>query len=222
MIPPKQDAEFTAAMEKVLHTYQQPHDPAPPVICMDEQPVQLVKETRTPVAATKEHPKRIDYEYERAGSAAVFLFCEPMAGWRQATARSRRTKMDFAQEVAALLEGRYAGCDKVTWVLDNLNTHTMGAFYAAFEPSRARALAERINFCFTPRHGSWLNIAENELSAMTRQCVYGRRIGTVEELDREISAWSTDVNARQRGVDWRMTIDDARCKLKYIYPQIKE
>ena len=187
VIPPKQDAEFAAAMEKVLYTYQQPHDPAHPVICMDEQPVQLVKETRTPVAATKEHPKRIDYEYERAGSAAVFLFCEPMAGWRQATARSRRTKMDFAQEVAALLEGRYAGCDKVTLVLDNLNTHTMGAFYAAFEPSRARALAERINFCFTPRHGSWLNIAENELSAMTRQwCVrathrYGGGIGSRDQ-----------------------------------------
>ena len=122
MIPPEEDAEFTACMEEVLETYERPYDPEHPVVCMDEQPVQLVKETRAPLAATREHPERVDYEYERAGTAAVFMFCEPLGGWREATARERRTKTDWALEVAALLEGRYAGCEKVTLVLDNLNT----------------------------------------------------------------------------------------------------
>ena len=221
MIPPEADAEFAASMEEVLETYERPYDPARPVVCMDEQPVQLVKETRAPVAATAEHPLRVDYEYERAGTAAVFMFCEPLAGWRGATARERRTKVDWAHEVAALAEGRYAGCDRITLVLDNLNTHTKGAFYQAFEPARARELARRVEFCYTPKHGSWLNIAENELSAMTRQCLRGRRLGDLGTLRGEIAAWSSDVNTRQRGVDWRMKIDDARCKLKSVYPKIK-
>ena len=187
---------------------------------MDEQPVQLIQETREALPATKQHPQRVDYEYERAGTAAVFMFCEPLGGWRQASARERRTKVDWAQEVGALMEGRYADCEKVTVVLDNLNTHTKGAFYAAFEATRARELVQRIEFCYTPKHGSWLNIAENELSAMTRQCLSGRRIGDLETLRTEIAAWSEGVNTRQRGVDWRMKIDDARRKLKTVYPKI--
>ena len=138
VIPPQEDAEFVAHMEQVLDVYQKPYDPDCPVVCMDEQPVQLVKETRLPVAATKARPRRVDYEYERAGTASVFLFAEPLAGWRQATARARRTKADWAVEVAGLLEGRYAECEKVILVCDNLNTHTKGAFYEAFEPARAR------------------------------------------------------------------------------------
>ena len=187
---------------------------------MDEQPVQLVHETGEPLPATAAHAQRVDYEYERAGTAAVFLFCEPLSGWREATVRERRAKTDWAQEVAGLLEGRYADCEKVTLVLDNLNTHTKGAFYAAFEPERARELVRRIEFCYTPKHGSWLNIAECELSAMTRQCLSGRRIGDLGELRTQIAAWSTDVNTRQRGVEWRMKIDDARCKLKSVYPKV--
>ena len=220
MIPPEEDAEFTACMEEVLETCQRPCGPEHPVVCMDEQPVQLVQETRAPLAAAREHPERVDYEYERAGTAAVFMFCEPLGGWRETTARERRTKTDWAQEVAALLAGRYAGCEQVTLVLDNLNTHTKGAFYKAFEPARARDLVRRINFCYTPKHGSWLNIAENELSAMTRQCLSERRIGDLQTLRDEIAAWSKDVNTRQRGVDWRMKIDDARRKLKSVYPKI--
>ena len=177
VIPPAADAEFAAHMEQVLDVYAQPYDPAWPVVCMDEQPVQLVKETRPPMAATPHRPRRVDYEYERAGTASVFLFSEPLAGWRQATARARRTKADWAVEVAGLLEGRYAACPRVTLVCDNLNTHTKGAFYEVFEPVRARQLVRRIEFCYTPKHGSWLNIAENELSVMTRQCLQGRRIG---------------------------------------------
>lgn len=220
VIPPEADAEFVANMENVLETYARPYDPARPVICMDEQPVQLVKETRPPIAGTKEHAKRVDYEYERNGTASIFMFCEPLAAWRQATARPQRTKSDWAQEVAALLDSRYADCERVALVCDNLNTHTPGAFYEVYPPEQARGYVRRLEFCYTPKHGSWLNIAENELSSMTRQCLNGRRIGEIEELHAEINAWSIDVTNAQRGVDWQMKIDDARGKLKSVYPKI--
>lgn len=138
VIPPEADAEFVANMEEVLETYARPYDPARPVLCMDEQPVQLVKEVLQPIPGTKTRPRRVDYEYERAGTASIFMFAEPRAGWRQATARAQRTKSDWAQEVAALLDGRYAECEKVTLVCDNLNTHTKGAFYEVFAPAKAR------------------------------------------------------------------------------------
>lgn len=149
------------------------------------------------------------------------MFTEPLAGWREVAVREKKTKLDWASEMARLLEGRYALCKKVILVCDNLNTHTKGAFYQAFEPERARQFVRRIEFCYTPKHGSWLNIAENELSSVTRQCVSGRRFGDVETLRAETTAWSTDVNATQRGVDWHMKIDDARCKLKSVYQKIK-
>jgi hypothetical protein len=221
VIPPDSDAEFVAQMENVLETYAKPYDLNCPVICMDEQPVQLQQETRTPVPATAKHGKRVDYEYERAGTACIFMVTEPLAGWREVTVRETRTKIDWAIEMARLLEGRYAHCPLVRLVCDNLNTHPKGAFYEAFDPERARQLVRRIEFCYTPKHGSWLNIAENELSALTRQCVRTRRFGDIETLRNETAAWSTDVNTTQRGVDWQMKIDDARCKLTSIYPKIK-
>jgi hypothetical protein len=221
VIPPEADAEFAASMEEVLETYAKPYDPARPVMCMDEQPVQLLKETRRAIPATRKHGKRVDYEYERAGTANIFMFTEPLACWREVAVRERKTKIDWAMEMARLLEGRYAKCEKVIVVCDNLNTHTKGAFYEVFEPERARSLVRRIEFCYTPKHGSWLNIAENELSSMTRQCVAGRRFGDVNELREETSAWSSDVNNTQCGVDWQMKIDDARCKLRSVYPKIK-
>jgi DDE superfamily endonuclease len=221
VIPPKADAEFVAQMEEVLETYEKPYDPNVPVLCMDEQPVQLLKETRSPIAATATHAKRVDYEYERAGTAALFMFAEPLAGWREVAVRERKTKTDWTIEMARLLEGRYADCAKVILVCDNLNTHTKGAFYEAFEPERARTLVRRIEFRYTPKHGSWLNIAENELSSLTRQCVSGRRFENVATLRAETTAWSNDVNATQRGVDWQMKVDDARTKLKSVYPIIK-
>lgn len=221
VIPPEANAEFAANMEEVLDTYEQPYNPKNPVVCMDEQPIQLLNETRTPIEATLNHPKRIDYEYERAGTASIFLFSEPLAGWRSAQARDRRTKVDWAIEVAALLDGRYASCEKVTLVCDNLNTHTKGAFYEAFEPQKAREYVKKIQFCHTPKHGSWLNIAENELSSLTRQCLKDRRFGDTQTLNDEISDWSHDVNSTQRGVNWQMKIDDARIKLKSVYPEIK-
>ncbi len=221
VIPPEADAEFVANMEEVLETYAKPYDPTHPVLCMDEQPVQLVKETRKSIAATAKHPRRVDYEYERAGTADIFMFTEPLSGWRMATARQSKTKVDWALEMARLLDGRYQGCKKVILVCDNLNTHTKGAFYEAFPPARARQYVRRIEFRHTPKHGSWLNIAENELSSMTRQCMGRRRIGDLKSLREQIRAWSNDVNKTQRGVDWQMNIDDARCKLKSVYPKIK-
>ena len=221
MIPPEADAEFVANMEEVLETYEQPYNPSVPVVCMDEQPVQLTKEVRAPIEATQNHPQRIDYEYERAGTASIFLFAEPLAGWRSVKARERRTKSDWAMEVAELLDGRYAECEKVILVCDNLNTHTKGAFYETFDPKRAREYVKRIQFCYTPKHGSWLNIAECELSALTRQCLRNRRIADIITLNEEIGAWSEDVNSTQRGVNWQMKIDDARVKLKSLYPNIE-
>ena len=221
VIPPEADGEFVAHMEEVLETDAKPYDPTRPVLGRDEQPVQLLKETRVPIPATRRHPKRVDYEYERAGTANIFMFAEPLAGGREVAVRETKTKVDWAIERASLLEGRYAAADRVVVVCDNRNTHTKGAFSESFAPARARPLVRRIEFCYTPKHGSWLNIAENELSCLTSQCVAGRRFGDVATLREEATAWSCDLNSIQRGVDWQMKIDDARCKLKSVYPKIK-
>jgi len=167
------------------------------------------------------HGKRVDYEYERAGTANIFMFAESLAGWREVAVRDTKTKVDWAIEMALLLEGRYAEVERVTLVCDNLNTHAKGAFYETFTPARARQLVRHIEFCHTPKHGSWLNIAENELSSLTRQCVAGRRFGESQTLRAETSARSPDVNTTQRGVDSQMKIDDARYKLRSGYPKIK-
>lgn len=221
VIPPEANGEFVACMENVLETYAQPYDPRFPVLGMDEQPVQLLKETRVPMAATGKHARRVDYEYERAGTASVFLFTEPLSGWRNVRVREQRTKVDWALEMEELLRTRYAKATKVILVCDNLNTHTMGAFYEAFPAEQARELVRRLDFRYTPKHGSWLNIAENELSSLTRQCLNGRRLGDIEQLREETAAWSTASNERQRGVDWQFKINDARTKLKSLYPKIK-
>jgi DDE superfamily endonuclease len=221
VIPPKANGEFVAAMENVLETYAQPYDSRFPVLTMDEQPVQLLKETRRPIPATKKHPRRVDYEYERAGTASVFIFAEPLSGWRHVCVRQHRTKVDWALEMAALLRTRYARAEKVIVVCDNLNTHTMGAFYEAFPPEEARELVRRIEFRYTPKHGSWLNIAENELSSLYRQCLKDRRFFSIVALRREAETWSRHCNNKQRGVDWQFKIDDARTKLKSLYPKIQ-
>jgi DDE superfamily endonuclease len=221
VIPPECDAEFVASMEEVLETYEKPYDPLNPVLTMDEQPVQLIGETRVPLPATNDHPQRVDYEYERNGTASIFLFAEPLAAFRQATARPRRTKVDWALEVAQLLDTRYAGCKTVTLVCDNLNTHTKGAFYEVFPADQARGYVRRLHLVHTPKHGSWLNIAECELSCLTSQCLADRRLGDLPALQAEIAAWSRKTNAKQRGVDWQFQIDDARSKLKRLYPKIK-
>jgi hypothetical protein len=220
VIPPEADAEFVANMEEVLETYEKAYDPDVPVLCMDEQPVQLIGETRVPIPATKDHPERVDYEYERKGTASIFLFAEPLSGFRQATARLRRTKVDWAEEVAHLLDTRYKDKSRITLVCDNLNTHTKGAFYEAFSPEKAREYVRRIHFVYTPKHGSWLNVAECELSCLTSQCLDGRRIAELAMLQAEIAAWANRTNAKQRVVDWQFTIEKARAKLKRLYPKI--
>jgi hypothetical protein len=220
VIPPQADGQFVANMEEMLETYARPRDSRRPVLCMDEQPIQLLKETRVPIAATARHPRRVDYEYERAGTASIFMFCEALSGWRQVSVRERRTKIDWAMEVEQLLRTRYASAEKVILVCDNLNTHTTGAFYETFSPAKAREIVRRVEFCHTPKHGSWLNVAENELSSMTRQCVKDRRFATIEALRSETAAWQQHTNAKQRGVDWQFKVDDARIKLRSVYPKI--
>jgi hypothetical protein len=182
VIPPEQNAECVAHLEDVLEVYHLPYDPNYPVICMDEQPMQLVKETRVPLPAQPGHPEAFDYEYERNGTANIFLFTEPLAGWRKAVVTEHRTAVDWATEIQRLLTEDYADCEKVRLVCDQLNTHQIAALYQAFPPAVARSLAERLEIHFTPKHGSWLNIAENELSAMTRQCL-DRCIPDRETLD---------------------------------------
>lgn len=219
VIPPESNGEFVANMEDVLETYSLPYDPKRPVLCMDEQPVQLHKDVKSPIEGTKTRPRRVDYEYERAGVASIFMFNEPLSGWRSAHVRERRTKIDWAIEVGEILSTRYADVEQVVLVCDNLNTHTKGAFYEAFPPEKARQLVKKIIFCYTPKHGSWLNIAENELSSMTRQCLARRRLESIDVLRRELDAWTKNTNAKQRTVDWQFKISDARTKLKSLYPK---
>jgi len=220
VIPPQADAEFVACMEDVLEVYERPYDPKCPVVNMDEQPVQLTKEVRQPLETQPGRPRRYDHEYERAGTACVFLFTEALAGWRQVNARPQRTAVDWAQEVAALLEGRYARAEKVILICDQLNTHAVASLYKAFPPERARRLAQRLEIHYTPKHGSWLNLAECELSVLTRHCLRNRT-PSLGALLRKVTAWTRDRNARQRGVDWQFTTPDARIKLKRLYPQVQ-
>ena len=220
MIAPRASAEFVARMEDMLEVYRRPYDARYPVVNMDERPVQLVKETRTPAPMRPGRPRRYDYEYERAGVASVFLFTEALRGWRKVSSRERRTAVDWAEEVRSLLDEDYPSAEKVVLVCDNLNTHDVSSLYEAFPPEEARRLAERLEIHYTPKHGSWLNIAECELSALSRQCL-ARRTGSLRELGRKVNPWAKERNRRKRGVDWRFTTDDARIKLKWLYPQVQ-
>jgi len=220
VIPPEQDGDFVACMEDVLEVYRRPYDPAFPVVCMDEQPTQLIRETRLKRPVEPGRPERVDYEYERNGTAANFLFTEPLGGWRKVNVRERRTRRDWAQEIRGLLDVDYPDAQRVVLVCDNLNTHTPGSLYEAFEPAEARRLAERLEIHYTPKHGSWLNIAEIELSVFTRQCL-DRRIPDVSALRSETMHWYIRRNTDQKSVDWQFTTDTARIKLKRLYPQIQ-
>ena len=221
VIPPQANADFVCAMEDVLEVYTRPYDPARPVVCLDELSKQLVAETRIPIPVEPGQPERVDYEYERRGTANLFLTGEPLAGRRHVTVTERRTAVDFAHEVRDLLEVRYPHAEKVVLVMDNLNTHKPAALYEAFEPAVARALIERLEIHHTPKHGSWLNVAEIELSVLSRQCL-DRRIPDLETLTREVAAWEQARNADPRPVNWRFTTPDARIKLKRLYPSIED
>lgn len=219
-IPPEHSAAFVAAMEDVLDVYCRPYDAARPVVCMDETCKQLVGEVRLPLAAAPGRPERYDVEYERCGVAEVFLFTEPLAGWRRTAVREHRTRLDWAWQIRHLLEVDYPQAEVVVVVMDNLNTHGPASLYEAFEPSLARGLAQRLELHYTPKHGSWLNIAEIELGVLSRQCLDGR-MDRIERVRTECSAWDRQRNQQQKGVDWRFTTADARIKLKRLYPQIQ-
>jgi hypothetical protein len=207
-------------MEDVLDLYCRPYDPRYPVVNMDEQPVQLVGETRLPMPVSPGRPERVDYEYERRGTADLFLFVEALGGWRKLGVREHRTAVDWAQEVKMLLDEDFPEAEKVILVCDNLNTHDLASLYAAFPPAEARRLAQRLEIHYTPKHGSWLNIAECELSAFSRQYL-AQRVPDAESLAKKAKAWEQERNQRQQGVNWRFTTTNARIKLKRLYPEVQ-
>ena len=217
MIPPEQNGEFVACMEDVLEVYRRAYDADYPVVCMDEQPTQLIKETRVPLPMEPGQPEKYDHEYERNGTANHFLFTEPLGGWRRVSVRERKTKQDWAQEIKVLLDEDYPEAKRVVLVCDNLNTHGLGSLYETFPPEEAWRLAQRLEIHYTPKHGSWLNVAEIELSVLTKQCL-DRRIPDVSTLRRETAAWADRRNADQTGVNWQFTTSDARIKLKTTVP----
>ena len=203
-----------------MDLYCQPFDVDCPVICMDEKPYQLLGDARKPLPMKPGQPYRYDDEYVRHGTCSIFLFTEPLAGWRHVDVKERRTKIDWALQIQHLLDVDYPDCSKVRLVMDNLNTHSLSSLYEAFCPETARRLAKRLEIHYTPKHGSWLNIAEIELSAMTSQCL-NRRICDITSLSKQLLAWESDRNMIQKGVDWQFSTDDARIKLKHLYPQFK-
>jgi DDE superfamily endonuclease len=219
-IPPEHSAEFVAAMEDVLAVYQRPLDPAHPVLCMDETSKQLVGETRISLPVAPGQPQREDYEYERHGVANLFLFSEPLSGWREVRVTERRTRADWAEAMRELSDRCYPAAERITVVLDNLNTHGPASFYEVFAPAEARRLTERFDFHYTPKHGSWLNMAEIEFSVLSRQCL-NRRINDAETLRNETQAWQQKRNESSKTIDWQFTAADARIKLKRLYPVIQ-
>jgi transposase len=219
VIPAGQSGEFVARMEDVLEVYHRPYDERRPLVCIDEVPVQLVGEARRPLPPEPGRPARYDYEYVRNGTANLFMIFEPLLGWRSVRATERRTAKDFAEVLRELVEEVHEGARKVVLVTDNLNTHGPGCLYEAFEPARARRIAERLEWHYTPKHGSWLNVAEVELAALAKQCL-GRRIGSAEELRREVAAWEEERNERMVEARWQFTTAKARIKLHRLYPSL--
>lgn len=220
-IPPEQDAAFVAAMEQVLDVYCRPYDRRFPVVNMDEQPIQLVSESRNPLPMRPGSTQKMDYEYVREGMCNAFMFVEPLGGWREVHVSSTKTALDWAGYIKWLVDHpRFADAERIILVCDNLNTHAMGSLYAAFPAEEAFRLMSKLLPVFTPKHGSWLNMAEPELSVMTRQC-FSDRVGSVAEVKRRINEWQRDRNERQTGIDWQFTATDARVKLKRLYPKIE-
>ncbi len=219
VIPPEQNGNFVAHMEHVLDVYKRPYDPRRPVVCMDESPRQLIRETRLPLAASRGVAARYDYEYTRCGVCNVFLAVEPLAGRRMVRITERKTKTDWAHFLEALA-GHYQRADKITLVMDNLNTHTPGALYETLAPAAAKALWNRFEFVYTPKHGSWLNMAEIELNVLIKQCL-NRRIDNLNEMHTEVAAWQHRRNNAHSRIDWQFTTDDARIKLKRLYPTLE-
>lgn len=220
MIPPKENADFVAAMEDVLEVYQRPYDPLRPQVCLDETSKQLTREVRRPMPAVPGHPARIDSEYERNGTANLFMMFEPLRGWRHVEVTERRTKIDFAHVVRDLVDVHFPHAETIVLVMDNLNTHKTASLYEAFPPAEARRLIEKLEIHYTPKHGSWLDMAETELGILSRQCL-DRRLPDRDTLTREVAAWEDIRNMAESKVTWRFTTEDARIKLKTLYPSIQ-
>jgi DDE superfamily endonuclease len=218
-LPEAPSGEFVYHMEDVLEVYTRPYDPRRPQVCLDETSVQLVGETRTPVPMTSGQPARYDYEYARNGVSAVFMLTEPLRGWREVVVGDHRTAVDFAHVIQHLVDVHFSDVEQIVLVMDQLNTHTPGSLYEAFPPAEAKRLANKLEIHYTPKHGSWLDMAETELSVLTRQCL-DRRIPDQDTLISEVTAWMHDRNVKQTDIDWRFTTADARIKLKRLYPAI--
>ncbi len=206
-------------MEDVLEVYTRPYDERFPQVCLDEKSKQLSSDVREPLRAEPGCPARHDYEYERNGTANLFIVCEPLAGWRHLKVTERRTKIDWARCVRELVDVHYPHVERLVLVMDNLNTHTPAALYEAFDPAEARRLCEKLEIHYTPKHGSWLNMAEIELSVLARQCLE-RLISEREALAGEVGAWEAERNASESSIDWRFTSAEARIKLKHLYTEI--
>lgn len=218
VIPPRQNGDFVAQMELVLDVYKRPYDPLHPVVCMDESPRQLIRETKIPIPPGPGRAARHDYEYERCGVCNVFMAVEPLAGKRIVRITERKTRPDWADFLAeiALL---YAGARRIVLVMDNLNTHTPGSLYETYAPEEAKALWDRFDFVYTPKHGSWLNMAEIELNVLIGQCL-NRRIDNIAEMQAEVAAWEKRRNNMNATINWQFTTSDARIKLKRLYPTL--
>jgi hypothetical protein len=208
-------------MEDVLEVYTRPYDPARPVVCLDETSRQVLAETREALPMAPGRPARHDPEYARNGVVNVFLVCEPLRGWRQVRISERRTRRDWADCIQALVDVHYPQAERIVLVMDHLNTHTPASLYEAFPPAEAKRLADKLEIHYTPRHGSWLNMAEIELSVLARQCL-NRRLGDRTTIEREVAAWTARRNAAATTIDWRFTMADARIKLKRLYPVTHE
>jgi hypothetical protein len=219
VIPPLQDGDFVARMERVLDVYKQPYDPRRPVVCMDESPKQLIKEIRAPLRCAPGADARFDYEYERCGCVNVFMVNEPLAGKRYVKVTECKTKVDWARLLKEVADNYYARADKIILVMDNLNTHGPGSLYEVFNPEEAKRIWDKFEFVYTPKHGSWLNMAEIELRVLMGQCLK-RRIADMETIAREAKAWQESRNNKKAKINWRFTDQNARIKLKRLYPTI--
>lgn len=219
MIPAKGSGEFVYYMEDVLSVYTRPYEPCYPVVCFDETSKQLVSEKQVSLPPQPGRPKRYDYEYERNGVCNLFMISEPLAGWRHVEVTERRTKQDYAHQIKDLVDVRYPDAEWITVVHDQLNTHDPSALYETFEPQEAKRILDKLELHYTPKHGSWLNMAEIELSVLARQCL-DRRIPDQDALKREVAAWEERRNAQSRTIDWQFTTEEARIKLKRLYPSI--
>ena len=209
-------------MEDVLEVYSRPFDPDRPVVCMDEKPFQLLDEYIRPIPmSNKNHIKKYDCEYVRKGSCSIFVFTEPLGCWREAHALLRRTAIDWADQIKWLVDEAYPDAVKIVLVMDNLNTHNIASLYKRFSPEEAFRLSQKLEIHYTPKHGSWLDMAEIELSALTKQCLLNVRIPSVDDLDKILACWSLNRNSNQKGISWQFTTADARIKLKHLYPEIK-